>query len=198
MSTNESTLRFPSVLEAYGATLNDTTFSEDAFLDAVLELLWNASETTSSSAFCAVYILSKHPEVVKKIQNELLENDISSGFTEPLNYKQLYSLKYVELVVKELLRLLPPVGGAYREVIEEFSVGVSIFIHTLLSVKFYYLLFIFITNGEMYEIMPDRSRDRKQPICICIFKLRKDDSYDKTSLYIKRIEFSFVLFIRNI
>lgn len=188
MSTNESTLRFPSVLEAYGATLDDTTFNEDTFLDAVLELLWNASETTSSSAFCAVYVLSKHPDVVKKIQNELIENDISSGFTEPLNYKQLHSLKYVELVVKELLRLLPPVGGAYREVIEEFSVGVSIFIHTffctlnLLNANCYSLLFIFIINCEMYEIMPCRSHDTKEPIDMCIFELRKDDSYHKTSL----------------
>lgn len=184
MSTNESTLRFPSVLEAYGATLDDTTFNEDAFLDAVLELMWNASETTSSSAFCAVYILSKHPEIVKKIQNELIENDISSGFTEPLNYKQLHSLKYVELVVKELLRLLPPVGGAYREVIEEFSVGVSIFMHTLnlLKVYCYSLLFIFIINCEMYAIMSCISHDTKQPTNCCIFELKKDDSYHKTSL----------------
>jgi hypothetical protein len=42
-------------------------------------------------------------------------------------------------------------GCLDREVIEEFSVGVSIFIHTLLSVKFYYLLFIFITVSFSFD-----------------------------------------------
>lgn len=117
--------RFPAVLEAYGASLDKDTFDEDVFLDGVLELLWNASETTSSSVFCSVYLLNKHPDVVSKIKAELVENEITSGSTDSLNHKQLQSLKYVDTVVKELLRVLPPIGGAYREVIEEFSVGVS-------------------------------------------------------------------------
>ncbi|CAC5366137.1 CYP26A [Mytilus coruscus] len=115
--------RFPAVLEAYGASLDNNTFDEDAFLDGVLELLWNASETTSSSVFCSVYLLTKHPDVVRRIKEELVENEITSDATESLNHKQLQSLKYVDTVVKELLRVVPPIGGAYREVIEEFSVG---------------------------------------------------------------------------
>lgn len=56
-----------------------------------------------------------------------MENDVSTSYSEPINHKQLQSLKYVDMVVREVLRIMPPIGGAYRQVVEEFSVGVCTF-----------------------------------------------------------------------
>lgn len=129
----KSVNQFPSVLEAYGATLEDQSDIDDEFLDAIVELLWNASETVSSAAFSIVYLLATHPVVMTKLKMELAENgymkeDLNNNVSESkqTSFKGVQELPYTEAVVKETLRLMPPVGGAYRTVLETFEIEVII------------------------------------------------------------------------
>ncbi|XP_069139236.1 cytochrome P450 26B1-like [Argopecten irradians] len=99
----------PSVLQAYGADLAEQANpGDDKLLDAIVELMWNASETVSSGAFVIVYHLTRNPVVLQKIREDL-EKQSSGNFSGP---------SYVDCVVKEALRTTPPVGGAYRKMIK--------------------------------------------------------------------------------
>ncbi|KAJ8317605.1 hypothetical protein KUTeg_005509 [Tegillarca granosa] len=125
----KSVNQFPSVLEAYGATLEDQKDIDDEFLDAIVELLWNSSETISSAAFSIVYLLATHPVVMTKLKLELSENgyileDLNNNVsdTKQTSFKGVQELPYTEAVVKETLRLMPPIGGAYRKVLETFEI----------------------------------------------------------------------------
>ncbi|KAK3095665.1 hypothetical protein FSP39_017375 [Pinctada imbricata] len=130
--SGKSSNEFSSVLEAYGASMNDfSEFNEESFLDAITELLWNASETLSSTAVCVIYLLAKNPRVLRKLCSELQEKEfMSTNSTQdasgcygnrPITAKNVLDLHYLDCVVKEVLRTVPTIGGAYRKVIESFT-----------------------------------------------------------------------------
>jgi cytochrome P450 / NADPH-cytochrome P450 reductase len=83
-------------------------------------------ETTSGLLSCAIYALLKHPEVLKKVYEEVdrvLGPDINAKPT----YQQVTQLTYITQILKEALRLWPPapaygisplsdetIGGKYK------------------------------------------------------------------------------------
>jgi len=111
---------YQSVLSAYGALLGE---SNNGLFEAILELLWNASETVSSAAFAIVYHLSRNPQVFDKLQEELENEDDITVKKEELEN----AIPYAECVVKEALRVMPPVGGAYRRASTSFEMEVSFY-----------------------------------------------------------------------
>lgn len=74
--------------------------------------------TTSGMAFC-LYNLAKYPEVQRKAFEEIQEV-ISCEVEGPVSLKQLNSLNYLELVIKETLRLFPSVPFYGRRVRKDF------------------------------------------------------------------------------
>ena len=76
-------------------------------------------------------LLGKHKEVVDKLRDELVDNNIACDSEKPiadLSYKKIDQLKYLGHVVKEILRLCPPAGGGFRKVLRDFELGVCIII----------------------------------------------------------------------
>jgi cytochrome P450 family 4 len=74
--------------------------------------------TTSGIAFC-LYNLAKYPDIQQKVFEEAeacIEND-----TEPLTLKKLNDLHYLELVIKESLRLYPSVPFYARKLSEDLT-----------------------------------------------------------------------------
>ena len=65
-----------------------------------------ASDTTGSSLTAIVYHVLKHPDVHKKLQKELDENDLSY----PIDYKRAQSLSYLDAVIQETLRYFPTIA----------------------------------------------------------------------------------------
>ncbi|TAQ88237.1 hypothetical protein B7494_g3418 [Chlorociboria aeruginascens] len=78
-----------------------------------------AGHDTSSSSVCYAYhLLSQHPEVLQKLRDEhnrILGTDIDDA---PRLLKDqpalLQKLEYTMAVIKEVLRIYPPIGGSYR------------------------------------------------------------------------------------
>lgn len=89
--------------------------------DIGLELLFAGHETTASATVTLILQLSKHPHVVTKIQDELRTLGISN---QDLTYETLNKMKYLTNVVKEAIRITPPVGGGYRKVLQTFEIEV--------------------------------------------------------------------------
>jgi retinoid hydroxylase len=82
--------------------------------DQVLLLLFAGHETLTSAiaSFCS--LLAQHPDVLTKVRTEQENFD----FNQPLTLESLKEMTYLEQVIKEVMRVIPPVGGGFREVIQ--------------------------------------------------------------------------------
>lgn len=105
----------------------------DEVKNIFLELLFAGHGTTSSAESYLVYILSKHPDVQQKIEAEMASNGFfkADSYDEfdklDLSLQHLNKMAYINNVVKEVLRVSPPVGGGYRKALRTFEVNVSTF-----------------------------------------------------------------------
>jgi cytochrome P450 len=82
--------------------------------DQVLLLLFAGHETLTSgiAAFCL--LLAQHPEVCEQARAEQLP-----WRGQPVTAEQLRETPYLDQVLKETLRLIPPVGGGFRTVLQD-------------------------------------------------------------------------------
>lgn len=114
-----------------------------------MELIFAAHSTTASAATSLVLQLLLHPEVVERLRLELEAQNLSSspaalasparvegqrsGAACPpsrspvpdVSLEQLGQLSYLDHVIREVLRLLPPVSGGYRTAQQTFELDVS-------------------------------------------------------------------------
>jgi cytochrome P450 len=88
--------------------------SVEELKDQILTLLFAGHETLTSSVTAFCLLLAQHPDVLAKARLEQQQIQL----TEPLTFEQLKSMQYLDQVLKEVLRFVPPVGGAFREIIE--------------------------------------------------------------------------------
>jgi cytochrome P450 len=72
------------------------------------------SETTATALSCITYYLFRHPEVIKKLQDE-----IRGAFTsyDQINAQSTASLKYLHAVALEGMRVYPPLPFALPRVV---------------------------------------------------------------------------------
>lgn len=75
----------------------------------MLSLLGGAFGTTSTTLAWFIHLISKHPRVQTKIKQELIQYN-----KQRLSVEQLDQLVYLECVLRELLRFIPPIIGALR------------------------------------------------------------------------------------
>ncbi|MEO0408840.1 MAG: cytochrome P450, partial [Cyanobacteria bacterium P01_A01_bin.135] len=85
--------------------------------DQVL-LLFAGHETLTSAVTNLCLLLAQHPEVMSKAR---AEQDALAP--QPLTLELLKQVPYLDQVTKEVLRFLPPVGGGFRDVLEDCRYG---------------------------------------------------------------------------
>ncbi|KAG9000688.1 hypothetical protein FRB94_005236 [Tulasnella sp. JGI-2019a] len=74
--------------------------------DQLLNMLLAARDTTAGLLSFSCYLLAMHPEVMLRLQQEVLTNFGPSGLP---TYDSLKTLKYLRAVLNETLRIFPPV-----------------------------------------------------------------------------------------
>ncbi|XP_004749709.1 cytochrome P450 26C1 [Mustela putorius furo] len=105
--------------------------------ETAVELLFAAFLTTASASTSLVLLLLQHPAAVAKIRQELAAQGLGRacgcaagggagprpdcGCEPDLSLAALGRLRYIDCVVKEVLRLLPPVSGGYRTALRTFE-----------------------------------------------------------------------------
>ncbi|NWR17674.1 CP26A protein, partial [Emberiza fucata] len=84
--------------------------------ESATELLFGGHETTASAATSLIAFLGLHHEVLQKVRKELQVKGLlcSSNQEKQLDMEVLEQLKYTGCVIKETLRLSPPVPGGFR------------------------------------------------------------------------------------
>ncbi|MEG4840425.1 cytochrome P450 [Microcoleus sp. B9-D4] len=95
------------------------SLSLDELKDQVLLLLFAGHETLTSAIASFCLLLAQHPDVMAKVRTEQQQFPA----TEPLTLEQLKQMTYLEQVLQEVLRLVPPVGGIFRTVINACEFG---------------------------------------------------------------------------
>ncbi|KAG8696968.1 hypothetical protein FRC09_008168 [Ceratobasidium sp. 395] len=95
--------------------------TDDEVLAQISTFLFAGHETTSTSTAWALYALTQHPGVQRKLRQELLE----SGLGDEPSIADLDKLPYLDNVVREVLRLYPAVPATVREAAHEVHIPTS-------------------------------------------------------------------------
>uniref|UniRef100_A0A8D2J4E4 Cytochrome P450 family 26 subfamily C member 1 n=1 Tax=Varanus komodoensis TaxID=61221 RepID=A0A8D2J4E4_VARKO len=115
-------------------------FTMQELKESAIELIFAAFFTTASASTSMILLLLKHPLVIKKIQQELASHELTrlcyeagrllSSLERPecycqpnLTLEKMSRLRYLDCVIKEVLRLLPPVSGGYRTALQTFELN---------------------------------------------------------------------------
>jgi cytochrome P450 len=101
-------------------------YGKQDFIDAVQELFFAGFDSSSSTLSSVFLYLGRHPEVLQRVREELDSAGILHCPPEDLqlSLNKIYELKYVYSVVREILRIISPVGAGYRKALKTFEVGV--------------------------------------------------------------------------
>ncbi|XP_023571955.1 cytochrome P450 26A1 isoform X3 [Octodon degus] len=89
------------------------------------ELLFGGHETTASAATSLISYLGLYPHVLQKVREELKSKGLlcKSNQDNKLDMEILEQLKYIGCVIKETLRLNPPVPGGFRVALKTFELN---------------------------------------------------------------------------
>ncbi|KFO70979.1 Cytochrome P450 26C1, partial [Cuculus canorus] len=123
-------------------------FTMQELKESAIELIFAAFFTTASASTSLILLLLKHPSVIEKIRQELMSHElyeqhehcpeptlpqsspcagpqlwVPSGQSSPsdISLEKLSHLRYLDCVIKEVLRVLPPVSGGYRTALQTFE-----------------------------------------------------------------------------
>lgn len=115
--TNEDGNDLLSIL--IGTDRKGTELSETELRDNIIGLLLAGHETTALALTYTWYLLSKNPDVRRKLRAELAA--VLEGATPTVD--QLSDLEYTGQILTESLRLYPPIWGTGREPVADVTIG---------------------------------------------------------------------------
>jgi cytochrome P450 len=95
------------------------SLSLEEMKDQVLLLLFAGYETLTSAIGSFCLLVAQNPDVMAKIRAEQQQFPAS----ESLTLEQLKQMTYLEQVMREVLRLVPSLGGGFRQVIKACEFG---------------------------------------------------------------------------
>ncbi|GAB4361510.1 MAG: cytochrome P450 [Cyanophyceae cyanobacterium] len=93
--------------------------SDREIADQILTLLFAGHETLTSAIASFCLLTAQHPTVLERLRAE------QDGFDPeaPLTMEDLRSMTYLDQVLQEVLRFLPPVGGGFRQALKDLAYG---------------------------------------------------------------------------
>nr|QEV83814.1 cytochrome P450 [Brachionus rotundiformis] len=146
------------------AKREDQTITFDDIREEVDTFMFEGHDTTAAAASWACQLIGSHPEVQKKLHEEI--DSVMGQSGRPLTNDDLKELKYLDLVIKETLRLFPSVPYFGRTFSEDCDVGG----HKVLKGETAVIVAYMIHRDEKYypdperfdpdRFLPENSKDR--------------------------------------
>jgi cytochrome P450 len=100
-----------------GARMSDTELHDEA-----MTLLFAGHETTSMALTWTWYLLARHPSIEERLYAEIR----GAVGDRPITVGDLGRLPYLEMVVKESMRMFPSVWSYMREPISDYAIGKAV------------------------------------------------------------------------
>ncbi|XP_060875829.1 cytochrome P450 4C1-like [Metopolophium dirhodum] len=91
--------------------------------DEIVTVMIGGQETTAMAITCTIFMLAHHQDVQNKVFEELQSIFVNEDRNGPPTYKDFQQMKYVEMVIKETLRLFPPLPFLGRRLDEDMKIG---------------------------------------------------------------------------
>ncbi|EDV50308.2 uncharacterized protein Dere_GG14513 [Drosophila erecta] len=104
------------------SSINNQPLSDADIREEVDTFMFEGDDTTSSGVSHALYAIARHPEVQQRIYEEL-QRVLGPDPSAPVTQAQLQDLKYLDCVIKETMRLYPPVPAIGRHAQQELKIG---------------------------------------------------------------------------
>ncbi|KAK9281994.1 hypothetical protein L1049_004905 [Liquidambar formosana] len=99
---------------------NGHYMNEMDIADKILGLLIGGHDTASAAITFIVKYLAELPHIYREVLREIMEIEASKKPGELLNWDDIQKMKYSWNVACEVMRLAPPLQGAFREAINDF------------------------------------------------------------------------------
>ncbi|XP_024912145.1 thromboxane-A synthase isoform X2 [Cynoglossus semilaevis] len=103
-----------------GRSSQRKTITEDEIVGQAFMFILAGYETSCNTLAFTCYLLALHPECQLRVQDEV--DEFFSKY-ESLDYTNIQELKYLDMVISEVLRLYPPAFRFPREVSQDCVVG---------------------------------------------------------------------------
>ncbi|XP_037918316.1 cytochrome P450 4d2-like isoform X2 [Hermetia illucens] len=101
--------------------INGKPLTNEDIREEVDTFMFEGHDTTTSGICYALHLISRHPDVQAKMFDEIRQV-IGDDLEKPAAQSDLQELKYVECVIKECLRMFPPVPVVAREFTEDTTI----------------------------------------------------------------------------
>lgn len=98
--------------------MEEGVFTEEEIREEVNTFMIGGFDTTAMAASFAIHLLGNHPEAQAKVHEEL-DAVFGSDEERPVTTEDIKQLKYLDCVIKEALRLYPPIPLIARELGED-------------------------------------------------------------------------------
>lgn len=115
-------------------------------LNEFLTYLTAGSETTPSAMAWTCYLLAQHPDIQEELRDEVAAFDIDTRGTASV--QSLQQLTLLQAVIKESLRLYPPVWALGRRTIEPADLGGY---HLPSGTQVFYSVYSVQRDAEVYD-----------------------------------------------
>lgn len=90
-------------------------FSDESLIDQLMTFLAAGHETTATAMTWATYMLSRNPDIQKRLRAEIREHLPSLKDKETVTSQQIDHMPYLNAVCNEVLRYFPPVPITIRD-----------------------------------------------------------------------------------
>ncbi|CAF1165236.1 unnamed protein product [Adineta steineri] len=154
--------------------------SKDEVVGNTLIFMATGYETTSTALAYATYVLAKHPDVLKKLQDEIDQLPIDSDdntsdekIKEYLDYDTVTHLSYMDMFISEVLRMYPIGNLAIQRCAMENTVvqGINIEKGTAVYADIYSIHYDRELWGpdDPYIFLPERHKIKRHPMAFMAF-----------------------------
>lgn len=102
--------------------IEEGILTEQEVRDEVSSIFIGGFDTTATAASFCLYLLGHHPEVQKKVHEEM-DEVFGDDWERPVTLDDIKRLKYTECVLKESMRIYPAVPLLARMIDEDIKIG---------------------------------------------------------------------------